>query len=76
VVLGFFDVAVKWGNVLFFAFHAVVIGFGFFWRYVEECDWALRGLGFGVVFCFSYLIFVFYIVFAYSDPLLIKLFGY
>ena len=52
MVLGFFDVAVKWGNVLFFAFHAVVIGFGFFWRYVEECDWALRGLGFGVAFSF------------------------
>jgi hypothetical protein len=59
---GIFDVAVKWGNVLFFAFHAVGFWFGFFWRYVEECDWALRGLGFGVdfsFFLFDFCLFVF-----------------
>ena len=58
MVLGFFDVAVKWGNVLFFAFHAMGFGVGFFWRYVGKCEWALRGMGLGSFFRFSYLILV------------------
>ena len=41
MVFGFFDVAVKWGNVLFFAFHAMSLKIGFFWRCVEKCDWAM-----------------------------------
>ena len=52
MVLGFFDVAVKWGNVLFFAFHAVGFRFGFFWRYVGKCDWTPAEQGFGVAVSF------------------------
>ncbi|MFM0088198.1 hypothetical protein PQR46_14865 [Paraburkholderia sediminicola] len=63
--MGFSDVAVKWGNVLFFAFHAVAFWFGFFWRYVEECDWGPAGLGVWWFFRFSYLILVLVLVFLY-----------
>jgi hypothetical protein len=45
----------------FFAFHAGGFWVGFFWRCVEECDWALRGLGFEGFFVFS--LFLFYWVF-------------
>jgi hypothetical protein len=48
VVFGFIDVVVKWENVLFFAFHAVRFGVGFFgvmWKNVIAArNLALRGL--------------------------------
>ncbi|MFM0040564.1 hypothetical protein [Paraburkholderia sediminicola] len=46
VVFGFYDVVVKWGNVLFFAFYTMWLWVGFFWRCVEECDFGPAGLGF------------------------------
>jgi hypothetical protein len=63
VVFTFLGVVVKCGNVLFFAFHADECLVGVFWRYVVKCDWALRGLGFGVGFSFSiYFVFMVYMV--------------
>ncbi|MGQ7934113.1 hypothetical protein [Paraburkholderia sp. D1E] len=50
VVFGFYDVVVKWGNVLFFAFYTMWLRVGFFWRCVEECDFGPAGLGFVVFF--------------------------
>ncbi|HZZ03660.1 hypothetical protein [Paraburkholderia sp.] len=63
----FFDVVVKWENVLFFAFHAVRLDFGVFWRYVEECDSGPSGIGFvGFLFLFlCYLIGVLYFSFLF-----------
>ncbi|WP_178370242.1 hypothetical protein [Paraburkholderia fungorum] len=43
----------------FLHFHADECLVGFFWRCVVKCDWALRGLGFGVGF-FVFYLFCFY----------------
>ncbi|MFL9910972.1 hypothetical protein [Paraburkholderia sp. RL17-337-BIB-A] len=62
-LFGFSDVVVKWGNVLFFAFHAGDSLFGVFWRCVEECDLGPAGAwvwwGFGFIFIrVSFLVFL------------------
>ncbi|MFM0503765.1 hypothetical protein [Paraburkholderia caffeinilytica] len=62
---------------MFFAFHAGGLGFGVFWRCVEECDWGLRGLGFQG-FCFYFLFcliwFVFLVLYLVLFILLLHLF--
>jgi hypothetical protein len=74
VVLGFYEVVVKWGNVLFFAFHAMRWGFGFFWHCVEECDWAMRGMGLWF-FCLFFSLILFWLVLCFLYCLYLFVFG-
>jgi hypothetical protein len=54
-LFGFSDVVVKWGNVLFFAFHAGCFIWVFFWRCVEKCERGPAGHGVDGILLFMFI---------------------